>query len=61
MSYETYSLEETPAEHASRCAHDLNQSQLGAEGYVNWSGEESSEEMSEEEFLEMFPEGCIWA
>jgi len=61
MNYETYSLEETPSKYAARCAHDLNQSQLGAEGYTNWSGEQSEEEMSEEEFLEMFPEGCIWS
>ena len=53
MSYETYSLEETPAEYAARCAYDLNHS--------NWSGDDSDEEMSEEEFLEMFPEGCIWS
>jgi len=61
MNYETYSLEETQAEYEARCAHNLNQSKLGAEGYTNWSGEQSEEEMSEEEFLEMFPEGCIWA
>ncbi len=61
MSYETYSIgEETPAEYAARCAYDRGQSQLGAEGYTNWSGEGSDEEMSEEEFLEMFPSGCIW-
>ena len=60
MNYETYSLEETPSEYAARCAYDRNQAQLGVEGYTNWSGEESDEEMSEEEFLEMFPSGCIW-
>ncbi len=61
MSYDTYSMsEETPAEYEARCAHDLNQSQLGSESYTNWSGDDSDEEMSEEEFLEMFPSGCIW-
>lgn len=61
MSYDTYSMsEETPSEYAARCAHDLNQSQLGVTGYTNWSGDDSDEEMSEEEFLEMFPSGCIW-
>ena len=60
MNYETHSLEETQAEYEARCAHDLNQSQLGAEGYTNWSGEGSNEEMSEEEWEEMFPNG-IWA
>ena len=60
MNYKTYSLEETPAEYEARCAHDLNQSQIGTEGYTNWSGERSNEEMSEEEWEEMFPNG-IWA
>lgn len=60
MNYETYSLEETPSEYAARCAYDLTQSQIGAEGYTNWSGEGSNEEMSEEEWEEMFPNG-IWA
>ena len=61
MEHKFYTASETQEQYNARCAHDLNQSQLGTEGYTNWSGEESNEEMSEEEFLEMFPEGCIWA
>jgi hypothetical protein len=64
MENEIISISETQEQYEARCNRDMTRSQkvyLSAYGYENWSGEESDEEMSEEEFLEMFPEGCIWA
>ena len=60
MEHKFYTASETQEQYNARCAHDLNQSQIGTEGYTNWSGEESGEEMSEEEWEGIFPNG-IWA